>query len=410
MDAVTKGIIIIGDGLGDRPVAEFGNRTPLEAATTPNLDRVATEGECGLMDPISPGIRAGSDTAHLSILGYDPRRTYTGRGPFEALGIGMEVRHGDVCFRCNFSTVDENMVIIDRRAGRISEGTAELAAAINGMVVDGVTCYFKESVEHRAALVLRGEGLGSQVTDADPHEAGEKVPPADGPDDASRRTARVVNAFVAKSYEILRQHPVNVKRVAEGKPPANIALPRGAGIAPELEPFEHRYGLTGAMVVEVGLVKGLGRYLQMDVIDVAAATGGYDTDEIALGRAAVEALGRHRFALCNLKAPDLAGHDADFQKKVATEEKLDRLVGEVLRCVDEHTFLVVTGDHCTPIGIADHSGDAVPIMFWGPGVRTDAAKRFDERSVTAGGLGRIRGGDVMNILTSLMNTQVKFGA
>jgi 2,3-bisphosphoglycerate-independent phosphoglycerate mutase len=157
--ALYKGLLLIADGLGDRPVPEMGSKTPLEYAATPTLDRLAREGECGLMDPIAPGIRAGSDTAHLAILGYDPYRVYQGRGPFEALGIGMEVRGGDVALRCNFSTVDAEMRVIDRRAGRITEGTRELAEAVNGVEIDGVQCFFKESVAHRGALVLRGEGL-----------------------------------------------------------------------------------------------------------------------------------------------------------------------------------------------------------------------------------------------------------
>src|SRR5688572_6659309 len=149
-------LLLIGDGLGDRAVPEFGGKTPLEYANTPTLDRLAAECESGLMDPIAPGVKGGSDTGHLAILGYDPYETYTGRGPFEALGIGMDVQRGDLAFRCNFSTVDADLTVLDRRAGRITEGTAALAAALNGIVIEDVTCRFKESVAHRAALVLHG--------------------------------------------------------------------------------------------------------------------------------------------------------------------------------------------------------------------------------------------------------------
>src|SRR5919199_3262095 len=142
-------LLLIGDGLGDRRVPELGGKTPLEAADTPTLDRLAAEGETGLMDPIAPGIRGGSDTGHLAILGYDPYKYYPGRGPFEALGIGMDVQRGDLAFRCNFSTVDDDLTVLDRRAGRITEGTAELAAALNGFQCEDVTCYFKESIAHR---------------------------------------------------------------------------------------------------------------------------------------------------------------------------------------------------------------------------------------------------------------------
>ena len=186
MSTHTKASILIGDGLGDRPVADLDGRTPLEAADTPYLDRVAAEGECGQMDPIAPGIRAGSDTSHLAILGYDPFKVYTGRGPFEALGIGMDVERGDICFRCNFATVEGDLTlstdgqftgarVVDRRAQRIAKGTDQLVEAVNGITVEDVTCYVKQSVEHRAALVLRGPGLGAAVSDVDPHE--DNLPP-----------------------------------------------------------------------------------------------------------------------------------------------------------------------------------------------------------------------------------------
>lgn len=409
-EATAKTAILIADGLGDRPCAELDGETPLEAADSPNLDALALRGECGIMDPISPGIRAGSDTSHLALLGYDPHTTYTGRGPFEAAGIGMDVRGGDICFRCNFSTVDDNFVVLDRRAGRIDSGTHELAQALDGMEIEGVKVLFKESVEHRAALILRGEGLGHAVTDTDPHEAGAKVWEARGEDAPSEKTARVVNQFVRRSYEILNQHPINEQRRAQGKPLANIALPRGAGIAPHLEPFQHRHKLAGACVVEVGLIKGLARYLKMDVPEVAGATGGYDTDEIALARAAVAALETHGLVLCNLKAPDLAGHDGDSKRKIETIRKFDRLVGYVADKLGEDAYIVITGDHSTPVMVKDHSGDPLPIAIAGPCVRTDNVREFGERAAAMGGLSRIRGADLMPILTNLVGVQEKFGA
>ncbi len=185
-----KMVILIGDGMGDWPVPELDNETPIEAAVKPNLDRMAREGISGMMDPIAPGVRAGSDTAHLAILGFDPYQYYTGRGPFEALGIGMDVKRGDICFRVNFATVDDQMRVIDRRAGRISSGTEQLAAALNGLEYQGCKFLFKESVAHRAALIIRCPELGAQVSDVDPHEEG--VPPhqAHGADPAERKNRR----------------------------------------------------------------------------------------------------------------------------------------------------------------------------------------------------------------------------
>ncbi len=408
-----KAILVICDGMADRPVPALGNRTPLEAANNVNMSTLALRGECGLMDPIAPGIRAGSDTSHLAILGFDPFTTYTGRGPFEAAGIGMDVKQGDVAFRCNFSTVDDNMVILDRRAGRIETGTDQLAATVNGMQIEDVTVYFKESVAHRGALVLRGPGLGADISDVDPHEVGQKIHVAhaiDPNDAASAKTARIVNEFVRRSYEALKDHPVNKAREAEGKMAANIILPRGGGVAPSLGSFEEKYHLKPAAVVETGLIAGIACYLGMDIIEVPGATGGLDSDIAAMGNAIIKALDDHNFVLCNIKGGDIGGHDGDAQAKVTFIENIDRVIGMLMDKIDEQTYIVLTADHATPVAIKDHSGDPVPIAIYGPGVRVDSVQSFDERSVVGGGLLRIRGIDVMNILTNLMNVQEKFGA
>jgi len=416
----TKAAIIIGDGMADRPVPELDGLTPLEAADTPALDLIAAEGQSGQMDPIAPGIRAGSDTSHLAILGYDPFKVYTGRGPFEVLGIGMEVRGGDICFRCNFSSLEGDLrfeggefagaKLVDRRAQRISEGTDQLAAAVSGMTIEDATCLVKESVEHRAALVLRGPGLGHQVSDVDPHDENQPLHAAVGKDEASQKTARILNQFVLRSWEILKDHPVNTARIAAGKLPANIIVPRGAGVAPHLEPFSTRHGITGACVVETGLIAGIGRYLQMTVPTVPGATGGADTDELALAKMVIEMLGSHDFVLCNFKAPDLGGHDSAVAAKMQSMRKLDNLVRYILDHEPADLHLAVTADHCTPIDFGDHTGDTVPFAVRGPAVRPDSVKSFGERAVVAGSVGRIRGLDVMPILTNLMGVQEKFGA
>ena len=407
------GLLLIGDGLGDRPVPELDGLTPLEAARTPALDRLVREGEAGLMDPVAPGVRGGSDTGHLALLGYDPYQYYTGRGPFEAMGIGLPVQRGDISFRCNFATVDENWVVRDRRAGRITEGTAELAQALNGMRIEDVTCLFKESVAHRAALVLHGPGLGAHVTDVDPHEDGQHIHEArpSTPDDAgSTKTARILNEFVRRSYQILNDSPVNQRRRAEGLPPANIVLPRGIGVSPHLKPFDEARGVKSACIVEVGLVKGIGRYLGMDVIDVPGSTASLDTDTEAIGRAVIAANRNHDFILCNVKGPDVAGHDGNARGKIAIIEKIDRMVDQILQATNGDLVFAVTGDHSTPVTVGDHTGEPCPILFWGHGVRPDPCTAFGERPVIGGAVGRIRGLDVVNIMTSYMGVQEKFGA
>jgi 2,3-bisphosphoglycerate-independent phosphoglycerate mutase len=329
------------------------------------------------------------------------------------MGIGLPVQRGDISFRCNFATVDENMVVLDRRAGRITEGTEELARALNGMQIEDVTCLFKESVAHRAALVFRGPGLGEHVTDVDPHADGERIweaHPTDPNDAASAKTARIVNTFVQRSYEILNAHPVNQRRRAAGLPPANIILPRGIGVSPHLQPFNEARNVKSACIVEVGLVKGIGQYLGMTVIDVPGSTASLDTDTGAIGRAVIEANRDHNFILCNVKGPDVAGHDSNARGKVAIIEKIDRMVDQILKGTNGELVIAVTGDHSTPVTVGDHSGEPCPILFWGQGVRPDACTAFGERSVLGGGVGRIRGLDVVNIMTSYMGVQEKFGA
>lgn len=412
-----KAILFVGDGLGDRPVPALDGRTPLEAQDTPHLDRLAADGLCGMLNPVAPGRRIGSDTAHMALLGYDPFKYYKGRGPFEAKGVGLEVRPGDVAFRCNFATVDGRR-LVDRRAGRIKTGTDQLAAAVNEKagLIEGVQCLFKESVEHRAALVLRGEGLDHRVTEVDPHHEGveypdcEPLPEAAG-DPAAQKTARIVNEWVRLAHEALANHPVNQERIAQGLPPANAALPRGVGTAVQLEPFAHKYGLSGAMIVEVDLVRGLGEYLAMDVVDVPGATGGKDTDEIAIATAVVAALETHDFVLANIKAPDLGGHDGDVPQKMAAIAKVDHAIAYLLDHLDfTKTVIIVTGDHCTPITLGDHSGDAIPAVFYGCGVRPDEVRTFGERPCMKGGLGNFTGADIMPLLTNFTGTQEKFGA
>ena len=408
-----RGLLLIADGLGDRAVPEFDGKTPLEAANTPTLDRLAAEGESGLMDPIAVGVRGGSDTGHLALLGYDPYKYYPGRGPFEAIGIGLPVQPGDIAFRCNFSTVDEELVVTDRRAGRITEGTTELAAALNGLQIEDVTCYFKESVAHRAALVLHGPGLGDQVSDVDPHEVGARIWEAKATtegDEASEKTARILNAFVGQSYQILKNHPINQQRTEAGLPAANIALPRGIGKSPHLSPINEKYGVSSACIVEVGLVKGVGQYLGMNVIDVPEATASIDTDTEAIGRAIIAAAADHTFILANVKGPDVAGHDKNAQGKVQIIEKIDQMVAQIVEAVGDQLIIAVTGDHSTPVTFGDHTGEPCPILFWGPPVRRDLVTSFGETAATQGGVGRIRGMDIMQILTSYMGIQEKFGA
>ncbi len=406
---------MIIDGMADRPIKDLGYKTPLEAADTPNMNKLAEMSINGIMDPIQPGIRAGSDTSHISILGYDPYEVYTGRGPFEAAGIGLDVMAGDMAFRCNFSTQDENGIIVDRRAGRIREGTEKIAESINSIKLDGfedVEIIFKESTGHRAVLVLRGAGLSDKVSDSDPKHEGKppkKVIPLDDSPEAAK-TAELLNKFVETSYELLKDHPVNIERMNKGKNPANVILPRGVGAVPNIPSFEEKYGVKAACMAETGLIKGIGKLAGMDLIDVEGATGGIDTNLENITKSIVDIANsnKYEFILINIDGADEAGHDGHAGEKVKFIEKVDAVIGEVMKLDD--LYFILTADHSTPVSVMDHTGDPVPIVIKGPEVRVDNVVSFNERAAAYGGLCRIRGSDIMNILMDFMNKSDKFGA
>lgn len=402
--------MVVFDGLGDRPVPGLGGKTPLQAAERPNLNALASRGACGLMDVIAPGVRPGSDTAHLALFGHDPFKVYTGRGPFEAMGVGLEVRPGDVALRCNFATVDASMTILDRRAGRIREGTAELARALDNWEHEGVRVRFREGTEHRGVLLLSGAGLSPDVTDPDPHKEGLRVADCTARSPGAELTARVVNAFVQRSHCLLRDHPVNEARVSAGQRPANIVLPRGAGVMPRLPTIKERYGLNCSAITGVALVKGICRVSGMEVLDVAGATGGLDTDMGAKLRAALGALERSDLVFVNIKAPDICGHDGDAAGKVRVVARMDRAMALVRAGLPGDTFLAVASDHSTPVCVRDHSADPVPLLIYGPGVRRDGVTSFGELSCARGGLGRLRGMELLPVLLDLAGRSEKFGA
>lgn len=403
-------LLLVFDGLGDRPVKELGNKTPLQATSTPNLDWFAANGECGLLDPIAPGVTPGSDTSHLALFGYDPYKVYTGRGPFEAAGVGIDVRAGDVAFRCNFATVDADLRLTDRRAGRIKEGTADLAAALDGQVIDGVQVLFRAGTEHRAALVLRGDGLSPAVTDTDPHEEGARILDAHPKSPEAAKTARVLNEFTKIAFRELNGHDMNRRRIAENLPAANMVVARGAGIVPALMPMKEKYGMRCAAIAGVSLIRGMCRSVGMEVLDVSGATGGLDTDMVAKAAAAVNALRDYDFVFVNVKAPDLCGHDGKTLEKVKVIERMDEMMGHLRASIPPGTVVAVTADHSTPVSLKAHSGDPVPLAVFADGARVDIVTEFDEIAVAAGSLGRLRGLDLMPILLNLAGRTEKYGA
>ncbi|RKX46439.1 MAG: 2,3-bisphosphoglycerate-independent phosphoglycerate mutase [Thermotogae bacterium] len=407
-----KGILIILDGLGDRPIKELGGKTPLEYANTPNMDKLARIGVLGQQDPIAPGKPAGSDTAHLAIFGYDPYQTYRGRGFFEALGVGLTLDEDDLAFRVNFATI-ENGIVTDRRAGRIStEEAHELAKAIQENVKIPVDFIFVGATGHRAVLVLKGMAKGYRVGENDPHEAGKPLHKFEYADEESKKVAEILEEFVQKAHEILEKHPINEKRRKEGKPVANYLLIRGAGTYPDIPmKFTEEWKVKAAAVVATALVKGVARAIGFDVYTPEGATGEYNTNPMAKAKKAVELLGEYDFVFLHFKPTDAAGHDNNPMRKVEMIEKADEMIGYIMKNIDlEKTVIAITGDHSTPCEVKNHSGDPVPLLIAGGGIRADYTEAFGERECMHGGIGRVRGKYIVPMMMDLMGRTEKFGA
>jgi len=411
-----KIILIIGDGMSDRPTRLLNGKTPLQVAEKPAMDTLARRGVCGIVDPISPGIPPGSDTAHLALLGYDPLRAYSGRGALEASGNGLDVRESDVSFRVNFATIDDDHIVVDRRAGRIGKGGQELSRALNGLKLEqypDVQVIFTHSIEHRAALILRGRNLSRMVTDSDPHEEKhpiQTVKPLNTSAQAAR-TAHIVNELSERFHEILQNHPINVERVSKGLPPANAVLFRGAGTLPRIRSITEKYGVKALAVAAGALYKGVCAAAGFDVINVPGATGTYATDTVAKAKAVVENLPSYDYILVHVKGTDNASHDGDAAQKVRMVEKIDALVEYILRNVElEEVIVALTADHTSSLDLKEHVGDPVPVAIMGPWVRRDAVDRYTEVDCARGGLGRIRGVDLTPILIDLAGKSKKFGS
>lgn len=406
---MNKVLLIICDGLSDRPILELGGKTPLEAATKPNLDKLASQGLTGVMHTIDIGVRPGSDVAHLALFGYDLTKYYTGRGPFEAAGYEIDLAKGDVAMRANFATVDKNLKIIDRRAGRI-EHTAELVKLVNNREIDGVKIYVKKGVGHRTAVVLCGENLDGRITDVDLHQEGIKIAKARArvKNRNAERTAKVVNKFVEYSHQVLSKHKINKKRVKKGLPPANILLVRGAGILTEIPSFLEKYGFRACCIAGGGLYKGIAKLLGMDLIHVAGATGKPDTNIKAKIKAALAAFKKYDFVFVHIKGADNLAEDGDFLGKKKFIEKIDKALSLFLPKKD--ILLVLTADHTTSSYLKIHTADPVPILIAGKNLHTDHVLTFGERSTASGKLGHIQGKHLMSLILDFLGRAPLFGA
>jgi 2,3-bisphosphoglycerate-independent phosphoglycerate mutase len=413
------------DGLGDDPIPELGGRTPLQAARTPVLDGLAAKGSQGLVHTVGEDIAPESDIAVFAILGYDPREEHPGRGVLEALGagIGGDFRDGDLAYRVNFAT-QENGEIIDRRVGRDlpSEDAAALAAEVNDQLsIPGFGFVLLPTVEHRGALVLfhpEGEPLSGNVSNTDPAYAKQgslgvaletfenRVVPAEPLDDSeeARRAADWTNAWVQGAARILEASPVNARRRAEGRLPANLLLTRDGGDhVPDLQPIRDRFGPSWGCFVEMPVERGIALVLGMAPVD--APTGMPRTEQYASWAAlAAEALGGYDALYVHIKGPDVPAHDGLAEEKRDVIEDIDgAFFGQVLpRLNTTKVLLAITADHSTSCVRKAHTADPVPLLLVGPGVGSDSAGTFDERAARTGALGTLKGTDIMPRLVALL--------
>ncbi|MGQ5711603.1 cofactor-independent phosphoglycerate mutase [Desulforudis sp. DRI-14] len=391
MKARSRYVIVLGDGMADTPRPELGGLTPLQYAGTPHMDRVAASGVMGLVRTVPEGLPPGSDVANLSVMGYDPLRYYTGRSPLEAVSMGVELGAADIAFRCNLVTLSAGepyraKTMVDYSAGEISaEEARELIRAVDEQL-GGDKIRFYPGISYRHLMVWADGPAGSRLTP--PHDISGRLIADYLPDGDGREELR---DLMYRSWEILSRHPVNLARVARGLRPANSIWFWGQGKKPLLPPFTETYGLSGAVISAVDLIKGIGICAGMEVIEVPGATGNIHTNFRGKALAALEALARGvDFVYVHVEAPDEAGHQGDTQLKVQAIEAVDRLVlGEILKGLEEYPSyrVMVLPDHPTPISIRTHSSDPVPFAFAVDAVAPGgAAKPYSEEAALAANL------------------------
>ncbi len=407
--------MIILDGLGDRPAASLGALTPLEAAATPNLDRLAAAGLCGMMDPLIPGVPVATHTGTGLLMGLSPRDALQlSRGPVEAAGIGLSIQPGDVALRCNFATLEpteDGFRILDRRAGRIREGMGELAKALNNIPLShGISAMLRPATQHRAVLRLTGPGLSAAISDTDPGAGVDSgsvlISYSLDPDDSlGPKTAEALNRFVREAYERLKEHPVNQEREARGLPPANGIITRGAGIIRSLNNLVNHLGLNAALVAAERTVLGLGQLFNYTVISDERFTSLTDTDLKAKVEATLAALEQHDLVFLHIKAPDICAHDFN---PLGKKDFLERVDSELIPLFSTEHVLGVTGDHSTDCNTGRHCGDPVPTIFYSPNGRRDSCERFGESSCLAGGLGRIPATSLLSSVLDAMGYMHNF--
>ena len=394
-----KVITLLGDGMSDVSYSELGNKSPLQAAKTPNMDFMALHGQVGLAHTVPDGLPPGSDVANLSVFGYDPRNCYTGRSPLEAISMGVALGPDDVAFRMNLVTlteVDGQVVMEDFSAGHIS--TAEGREIVQALQKELGTAEFEfhPGVSYRHLMVWRGGRDGMTVTP--PHDISGRavqgyLPSGDGSD--------VVNDIMRRSQQVMFNHPVNIKRMESGKHPATSVWLWGHGKLPEMVTYQEKFGLKGAVISAVDLIKGIGVCAGFDVVNVEGATGYIDTNYLGKAQAALKALEDHDFVYVHVEAPDEASHSGNMAHKIKAIEDFDsQVVGTVLEGIKKFKeyAILCTPDHPTPVHLKTHTADAVPfIIYRGGTLDGNGAIAYDEEQAKATGL-VVEGHELMEMM------------
>ena len=426
-EKMKKIFYIVLDGLGDLPIKELGDKTPLEAAVTPNMDRLAQKGKTGLMYPLGRPIAPESDIAVISLLGYDAHKYYTGRGPLESFAEGLAVNDGDVAFRVNFATVAEDgKTIKDRRVGRnlTTEEATALSKEINAKVtLSSGTFEFKNTIGHRGILVIRGirSRLSGWITNTDPAYDREGVfgvakekfenfvaesAPMPGYEKSPEaiEAAKLLNEFTQKSNKVLNESAINRKRVAENKMPGNVILSRDAGDhLPEFPPISKMFNVKFGSFVQMPVEKGIALLTGIDIIDVPQSTGHLDVDYPIWAKMALDSIQKFDGLYIHIKGPDEPAHDGNFKLKKEIVEAIDKyFFGNLLSKLDTNNSIVaVTADHSTVCAIKAHSADPVPFLVSGGEIKADGSMSFSEKAAAHGSLGTIKGEDIMPLLVKL---------
>ena len=386
----SKIVLLVIDGLGGLPDPKTG-KTELETANIPNLDRLATKGICGLVDPVSPGITPGSSPGHLAVFGYNPVSYNIGRGVLEAIGIGFDLQKEDVAARGNFCTVDEEGLITDRRAGRIStEKCTELSQLLNQLTIDDAKIFVCPVREHRLVVVFRGGGLSPEVADSDPQQTGVAPKSIIALKPQAGKLATAANHFLTQAGEILAEHY-----------PANMVLLRGFSKHPHFPSMSEIYKLKPAAIASYPMYRGLAKLVGMEVLK----TGATIEDELMTLK---QNYNKFDFFYLHIKATDSAGEDGDFERKVRVLEQIDKTLPELISL--EPDVIVVTGDHSTPAVLKGHSWHPVPVLLYSKWCRTDRVREFSEAAFAAGGLGRFPSTQVMPLAMANALKLTKFGA